>query len=113
MTFFSVLLALILEQVRALSTQNPVYNLIRSHATHTSQTFDAGQPRHGVLAWLVVVLPFVLVVAVVYYLLMRVNIFLGFAWNVLIVYLTMGFRQFSHYFTDSDRQRTRPLLPLR
>ena len=100
MTFFSVLLALILEQVRALSTQNPVYNLIRSHATHTSQTFDAGQPRHGVLAWLVVVLPFVLVVAVVYYLLMRVNIFLGFAWNVLIVYLTMGFRQFSHYFTD-------------
>ncbi|VVE07506.1 Cobalamin biosynthesis protein CbiB [Pandoraea cepalis] len=100
MTFFSVLLALILEQMRALSTQNPIYNLIRSHATHTSQSFDAGLPRHGVLAWLVVVLPFVLAVGVIYYLLMRVNIFLGFAWNVLVVYLTMGFRQFSHYFTD-------------
>ncbi|WP_150698523.1 CobD/CbiB family protein [Pandoraea terrae] len=100
MTFFSVLLALILEQVRALSTHNPVYNLVRSHAAHIARTFDAGRHKHGVLAWLAVVVPFVLLVGVVYFLLMKVNFVLGFAWNVVIVYLTLGFRQFSHYFTD-------------
>ncbi len=117
MTFFSVLLALIIEQVRALSTHNPLYNLVRSHAEHTAQGFDAGRAKHGLLAWLVVVVPFVLVVAVVYYVLMRINILLGFAWNVLIVYLTLGFRQFSHYFTDihlalnnDDPNRAREIL---
>lgn len=100
MTFFSVLLALMFEQVRALSTHNPVYDLLRSHAARTAQGFDAGKTKHGVLAWLVVVLPFVVAVAVIYYVLMRINVLLAFAWNVVIVYLTLGFRQFSHYFTD-------------
>ena len=100
MTFFSVLLALIIEQVRALSPNNPVSALLQYHAESAAHGFDAGKPKHGVLAWLVVVVPWTLAVALVYYVLYHINFVLAFLWNVVIVYFTLGFRQFSHYFTD-------------
>jgi adenosylcobinamide-phosphate synthase len=100
MTFFSVLLALIIEQVRALSPNNPVAALLQYHAESAAHGFDAGKPKHGLLAWLVVVVPWTLAVALVYYVLYHINFVLAFLWNVVIVYFTLGFRQFSHYFTD-------------
>ena len=100
MTFFSVLLALIIEQLRALSPNNPVFALLQYHAESAAHGFDAGKKKHGILAWLVVVLPWTLAVALIYYLLYRLNFVLAFLWNVVIVYFTLGFRQFSHYFTD-------------
>ncbi|MCY0388617.1 CobD/CbiB family protein [Robbsia sp. Bb-Pol-6] len=100
MTFFSVLLALVIEQMRALGSNNPVAALLRSHAAGAGRGFDAGRGRHGVLAWLGVVVPWTLGVGVVYYLLYRVSVVLAFAWNVAVLYFTLGFRQFSHYFTD-------------
>jgi hypothetical protein len=69
MTFFSVLLALIIEQVRALSPSNPVFALFQFHAETVAHGLDAGKQKHGVLAWLAVVLPWVLIVALVYFLL--------------------------------------------
>jgi adenosylcobinamide-phosphate synthase len=100
MTFFSVLLALIIEQLRALSPSNPVFALLQYHAESAAHGFDAGKQRHGLLAWLVVVLPWTLAVGAVYYVLYRISFALAFLWNVVIVYFTLGFRQFSHYFTD-------------
>ncbi len=100
MTFFSVLLALIIEQVRALSPHNPVSALLHYHAESTAHGFDAGKEKHGIIAWLVVVLPWTLVVGLIYYVLSQINFVLAFLWNVVIVYFTLGFRQFSHYFTD-------------
>src|SRR5580698_3188351 len=100
MTFFSVLLALIIEQLRALSPHNPISALLQYHAESAAHGFDAGKQRHGVLAWLVVVLPWTLAVGLVYYVLYHINFVLAFLWNVVIVYFTLGFRQFSHYFTD-------------
>ena len=38
--------------------------------------------------------------ALIYYVLYQINFVLAFLWNVVIVYFTLGFRQFSHYFTD-------------
>lgn len=100
MTFFSVLLALIIEQLRALSPHNPVSMLFHYHATSAGQAFDAGKRKHGLLAWLSVAVPWTLAVALIYYLLYRISFVLAFLWNVVVVYLTLGFRQFSHYFTD-------------
>src|SRR3984893_7140511 len=100
MTFFSVLLALSIEQLRALSPRNPVAPLLQYHALGAGQGFDAGKRKHGVLAWLGVVVPWTLAVAIVYYVLHKINFVLAFAWNVAVVYFTLGFRQFSHYFTD-------------
>lgn len=100
MTFFSVLLALVFEQLRALSQSNPIFALLQYHAESAAQGFDAGKKKHGMLAWLVVVLPWTLAVAAIYYVLYRISFVLAFLWNVVIVYFTLGFRQFSHYFTD-------------
>ncbi|MFP4594605.1 CobD/CbiB family protein [uncultured Ralstonia sp.] len=100
MTFFSVLCALILEQFRALSRDNPIYDVLRALAARAETWFDTGQRRDAILAWCVVTLPAVVVVALVHYLLSSISIGLAFLWNVVMVYLTLGFRQFSHYFTD-------------
>jgi len=100
MTFFSVLLALIIEQVRALSPNNPVSALLQYHAESAAHGFDAGKPKHGLLAWLVVVVPWTLAVALIYYVLYHIHFALAFLWNVAVLYFTLGFRQFSHYFTD-------------
>lgn len=100
MTFFSVLLALVIEQLRALSQSNPVFALLQYHAESAAQGFDAGKRKHGILAWLVVTVPWTLAVAAIYYVLYRISFVLAFLWNVVIVYFTLGFRQFSHYFTD-------------
>jgi adenosylcobinamide-phosphate synthase len=62
--------------------------------------FNDGQARHGAIAWLLAVaLPVALSVAV-YWLLLDWQPLLAFAWNVAMLYLTMGFRQSSHYFSD-------------
>jgi adenosylcobinamide-phosphate synthase len=100
MTFFSVLLALIAEQVRALSQQNPVSTLLFYHAQYMAHDVEAGQPRHRVGAWLAVTLPWTIGAGLIYFLLYRIGFVLAFAWNVAVLYFTLGFRQFSHYFTD-------------
>src|SRR5258705_659374 len=100
MTFFSVLLALILEQVRALSPGNPVSALLQYHAESAAHGFDAGKEKHGILAWLVVVLPWTLATGFIYFVLYEIHFALPFLWNVVLLYFTLGFRQFSHYFTD-------------
>ena len=35
-----------------------------------------------------------------YWLCLRLSPFAAFVWNVIIVYLTLGFRRYSHYFTS-------------
>ena len=41
-----------------------------------------------------------LATVLLHWLLWRVNVLLAFAWSVAVLYVTLGFRQFSHYFTD-------------
>ncbi len=100
MAFFSVLLALLLEQVKPLGRLSVVYASRRLLADFAAHNFDAGERRHGLAAWFIAVLLPTLLTLGVYIAAMRVSIFLGFAWNVLVLYFTLGFRQFSHYFTD-------------
>lgn len=62
--------------------------------------FNAGEQSHGLIAWLVAVGGLVLVAAGIHAALYVLNPLLAWSWSVLILYLTMGFRQFSHYYTD-------------
>ena len=62
--------------------------------------FDAGERRHAVLAWLTGVGGLTLLTAAIHAALQAFNPLLGWLWTVLVLYLTMGFRQFSHHFTD-------------
>jgi adenosylcobinamide-phosphate synthase len=114
MTFLSILLALLIEQLKPLRADNPVYNGIKAYAMRIEGWFNAGQADHGRLGWIVVMSSLVLPTMLIYWLCMRVSPFLALGWNILIVYLTLGFRHYSHYFTaiqyalntgDSDTAR--------
>ncbi|HZY15380.1 MAG TPA: cobalamin biosynthesis protein [Ramlibacter sp.] len=72
MSFFAILLALLIEQVRPLGPQNPIHSGLRVWSRWVSSNFDAGKPPHGWVAWVLA---------------------------VLVLYATLGFRQFSHHFT--------------
>ncbi len=100
MSFFAVLLALIIEQARPLARGNWVHAGFRGWARWANRSLDAGKPHHGWLAWTVAVVAPALVTLIVHWLLWSVSVLLAFAWSVAILYVTLGFRQFSHYFTD-------------
>lgn len=103
MNFLSLVAALLLEQVRPLRHNNRIYLLFTRYANNLERQFNAGRYRHGVVAWLLAVLPAVVIVLVVHSLLHRMNPLLAGLWNIAVLYLTMGFRQFSHYFTEIMR----------
>jgi adenosylcobinamide-phosphate synthase len=100
MSLFALIAALLLEQLQPLSSRKYLYGWLSAYVLFFRHHFNAGQRRHGTIAWLVAVLPLLCAVMAVYWLLHRVHPILGWAFNVLMLYLTMGFRQFSHYFTD-------------
>jgi adenosylcobinamide-phosphate synthase len=99
MTFLSIICALVLEQIKALPASR-VAALQSQFAELLERHFNGGENRHGMTAWGVgVALPAVLLLALRVGLEFTYPIF-GFAIDVAILYLTMGFRQFSHFFTD-------------
>ena len=100
MSFFAVLFALILEQARPLARGNWVHAALQRWARWARRSLDAGKAHHGWLAWSLAVLAPTLLTVLVYWLLLQVNGLLAFAWSVAVLYLTLGFRQFSHYFTE-------------
>jgi len=100
MSFFATLIALLLEQARPLDRDNPVYAAVRAWVQWVSRNLDAGQRHHGRLAWCVaVLLPTALALGVDWLLSYLVGWPLAMLWNVGVLYVTLGFRQFSHHFT--------------
>ena len=100
MSLFALIAALLLEQLQPLSSRKYLYGWLSGYVLFFQHHFNAGQHKHGVIAWLVAVLPLLAGVMAAYWLLDRVHPIFAWAFNVLMLYLTMGFRQFSHYFTD-------------
>ena len=117
MTFFSLIVALLLEQARPFNGKTLAFMLgyfdwLRKH-------FTTGEARHGILAWMTAAIPLTLAVGAMSLLLHKLSPTLGWVWNVLVLYLTMGFRQFSHAYTAIDKalksgdlQKARELLGL-
>ena len=100
MTFFAIVFALLLEQARPLGTQTPVYEGVRAWTRWVSRMLDAGQHRYAWVTWVAaVVVPAALSWAV-YALFSAMSVVLGFAWLVVVLYFTLGFRQFSFHFTN-------------
>lgn len=117
MTVLSLLVVLLLEQVRPLAEREAVGAPLLRYARLFEQHFNGGQERQGMIAWLLAVMPATIACAVLYHALMAANPLLGFLLNVAILYLTLGFRQFSHYYTDihlalrmGETERARALL---
>jgi adenosylcobinamide-phosphate synthase len=101
MTFLSILCALLLEQMKPLRADNPIYAEIKRLAVRMETWFNAGQPSHGRIGWFVMMAALIIPTGLIYWVLLRYDLIIAaFAWNVLIVYLTLGFRHYSHYFTS-------------
>ena len=118
MSFISVLFALLLEQARPLSHGNLVHASLRAWVRWSTRNFDAGRSFHAWLAWGFAVAGPALASLAIYWLL---DIFLGWPaaviWSVAVLYVTLGFRQFSFHFTqirdalaDGDEDQARQLL---
>jgi adenosylcobinamide-phosphate synthase len=100
LAWLSLVITLLIEQARALPGANPVYASVRQVSSWAERNLNAGQPRHGFYAWLLVVVGLTLVVGALYSLLVSINWFLGLALNVAVLYVSLGFRQFSHHGSE-------------
>jgi adenosylcobinamide-phosphate synthase len=100
MKFLSLLALLFLEQVRPLRQDNSVLFSFDRYARFLESQFDGGDVRHGVIAWVLAVVPVVVATAVLYRLLHGLNPFAGLLWSIVVLYITMGFRQFSHEYGE-------------
>ncbi|MEC5162945.1 CobD/CbiB family protein [Janthinobacterium sp. CG_S6] len=101
MTFLSILCALLIEQLKPLRADNPIYAEIKSLAMRMETWFNAGDPGHGRIGWFLMMAALMVPTALIYWVLIHYNLpLVAFVWNILIVYLTLGFRHYSHYFTS-------------
>ena len=103
MTFLAIFFALLFEQVRPLGAHSAPHQLARLWVLQMLRSFDAGQALSARLGWALIVLAPALLATALHYLLQASDNWLGwlllFALHVGVLYLTLGFRQFSAYFT--------------
>lgn len=100
MSFFAVLFALLIEQLKPLPRGNVIHDTLTSWMRWTGRNFDAGREHHAWVVWIITAIVPALLAAAVHHLLGRVWVLSALVWDVAVLYLTLGFRQFSHYFTD-------------
>ncbi len=117
MSLLALFAALLLEQWRPLSDRRELFAPMARYAGFIEGQFNTGERRHGIIAWLAMMVPPVLCAWIIHALLLWANPLLALLFNAAALYLTMGFRQFSHYFTDihlalkqDDLDRARAIL---
>lgn len=117
MSVIAIIAALVIEQWRPLGERKSLQGTLAAWAAWLEQSFNGGERKHGMTALLVAVLPPALLALAIHLLLYTVHPLLALVFNIAVLYLTLGFRQFSHYFTDiqlaiksGDIDRARTLL---
>ena len=96
----AIIVALLLEQWRPLNDRKAVVQAFKAWADWLERSFSAGESRRGVIAWLVAGLVPVAAALALYALFAWMTPFAALLLNIAALYLTLGFRQFSHFFTD-------------
>lgn len=100
MNFIAVLAALGLEQWRAFRWRAALERTFVRYARFVEENLNGGTAQHGLVAAIATLAPPVLVAAGVFWLLFALHPLIGLVWNVAVLYLLMGFRRFSHAFSD-------------
>jgi len=95
MAFFPVLAALAIEHVRPLRRRLPHYQQYTRYILWLDRRLNAGEYSHGAIAWTFAVLPVFVGVWLIFALLNGISPFLGWIWNVAVLYFTLGFKYFS------------------
>jgi len=114
LTLFSLIAVLLLEQIRPLPMKRVVLDPLRGLAAALVKRLDSRHKHHERLAWGLMVFGGAGLCALILYLLPPL---LGVIFAVLVLYLSLGFRHESHYFTDihyalraGETDRARSLL---
>lgn len=117
MAVIAIVAALLLEQWRPLGDRKTVLLALQGWTDWLERSFNAGESRHGMIAWLIAALAPVAASIALYALLLWVSPFAALLLNIAALYLTLGFRQFSHFFTgiqsairDAEVDRARELI---
>ncbi len=117
MRILAIIAALLLEQWRPLGDRKAYFEVLARWASWPERAFNAGEFRHGAIAWLLAVLLPLVAALVLYSALLWVSPLLALLVNIAALYFTLGFRQFSHYFTGiqtavkaGDLERARELI---
>ena len=100
MAFLSLILALLLDQVKHLHVRAPVLSAFAEYAATVARNFNAGQWRHGLLGWVICVVPWVVLANLGYLLLYGISPIVGLAWSVCVLYLSLGFRDLNHGYQE-------------
>lgn len=100
MSWLSLVITLLLEQLRPLPAANPVYSSVRQLSAWAERNLNAGRWQHGVYAWLLVVVGLALAVGAVYTIAISIHWLLALVVNVAVLFFALGFRQFSHRGTE-------------
>jgi adenosylcobinamide-phosphate synthase len=100
MGILAIIVALILEQWRPLGEHKAVAAALAGWVDWLERTFNAGESRHGTIAWLIAALAPAIAALALYAALYWLSPFAALLLNVAALYLTLGFRQFSHFFTS-------------
>jgi adenosylcobinamide-phosphate synthase len=100
MSFFAVLLALIVEQLKPLRRDNLVHDALLSWVGWAGRNLDAGRSHHAWVVWIVTVCLPAVATGALYVAIASQSLLLALAFTVAVLWVTLGFRQFSHYFTQ-------------
>ncbi len=96
MNFVAIVVALALEQWRAFQWRAGLERLFVRFARQLEHSMNGGTRRQGAIATLLALAPPVALVALVHVALAAIHPLLGLVWNIVVLYLLMGFRRFSH-----------------
>lgn len=117
MAVIAIIVALLLEQWHPLGDRKVWRSLVAGCVEWIEHTFNAGEARYGTVAWCVAVLPPVAGAIALHAFLAWMEPLLALAFNIAALYVTLGFRQFSHSFTriqvalrDGDLDRAREAI---
>jgi len=99
MTVIAIIAALLLEQWRPLGGLKAWFAVLDDMAARLERAFNAEQGSQGLIAWLVGVGPAFALVIAAHSLLRLASPLLSLLFDIAVLYLTLGFRQFSHSFT--------------
>jgi adenosylcobinamide-phosphate synthase len=114
MSVLAIIVALLLEQWRPVGDRTALRAALARMVVGLERNLGVRGASQGAIAWLVAVVPAVVLTVVLHALLASWSGLLGFLFDVGVLYLTLGFRQFSHGFTliqaavktgDIDRAR--------
>ena len=113
MHVLAIILALLLEQWRPVGERRALREALTRGVAALERSLGGGTSQ-GLLAWLLAVVPACVLAVVLHAALSAWSGLLGFLFDVGVLYLTLGFRRFSHEFTliqsaiktgDVDRAR--------